>query len=111
MNSNMTLASVVHNLPYSIGYCDYNAATSKKLSMASLIVGQNKGNKGFLVRPSLISAYAALANINDKNIDIASDPLINLPGYNSWPILMATYIVLPNKETRDNGQKVMLKSY
>ncbi len=86
-------------------YCDYNYADANHLSMASLISQTTDNSSGYLVRPGLLSAYAALINNNHA---ISSGNLTNLPGSNSWPILMATYVLLPLHSKADQAQKILM---
>ncbi|MEM9243819.1 MAG: phosphate ABC transporter substrate-binding protein PstS [Pseudomonadota bacterium] len=113
VNSSDALAKVVKGLSYSIGYCDYNAAEAQNLSMASLITEADNEDAKYLVRPGLLSAYAGLVNVSSSNFESSNLDLISLPGSNSWPVMMATYVIIPTKQEKSNLAKLnqMLKFF
>lgn len=95
VDSNRAVAQIVRSTPYSIGYVDYAYATSENLSMASMI-----NASGYLVRPNLLTAYAAVLSGVSRNMDYEEiDNLSNLQGSNVWPIMMATYVVMPKDQS------------
>lgn len=99
VGSSMIMVNTVNSLKYSIGYVDYNSAKSKNANMASILVGNQQGHQDHLVRPGLLSAYAALVNVDFSEVNSGGAvSLTNLPGINSWPIIMATYAMVQTKQ-------------
>ena len=84
------VAATTKNTRGGIGYVENAYATQNKLVTTQL---QNKSGK--FVRPSLDSFSAAAATGDWTNAQNYAVSLIDLPGDNSWPIVSATFIELP----------------
>jgi len=99
-NKNSGVAALIKQTPYSIGYIDYADAVGGGLKMAIL---QNK--EGYYIKPELkaFQASASKANLKPKKdfYAIIADP----SGKNSYPIVAATFILVP-KEKTDTNKKV-----
>lgn len=74
----------------SIGYVDYTYAQSSKLSVATL-----KNSANAYVTPDTKSFRTALNASELATMGNLHAPLTNMPGLGSWPITMASYILVP----------------
>ena len=96
-NKNSGVAALIKQTPYSVGYIDYADAANNGISMATV---QNK--EGYYIKPELKSfqAAAAKANLKPKRdfYAIIADP----KGKNSYPIVAATFILLPKEKSNIN---------
>lgn len=89
------VAGTVKNTRGGIGYVENAYATQNKLTTTQL---QNKDGK--FVKPSLDSFTAAAANGDWAAAPNFAISLINQPGATSWPIVSATFLLLP-KDPKD----------
>jgi phosphate transport system substrate-binding protein len=94
---NTGVAALIKQTPYSVGYVDYADATNNHLQMASV---ENKD--GHYVKPELkaFQAAAAKASLDPKKdfYAVIADPA----GKGSYPIVAATFILLPKEKTEMN---------
>ncbi|MEA3383488.1 MAG: phosphate ABC transporter substrate-binding protein PstS [Campylobacterota bacterium] len=95
--ANSGVAALIKQTPYSIGYIDYADAKSNDIAMANV---QNK--EGYFIKPQL-SAFqeaSAKATLNPKRdfYAVIADPA----GKDSYPMVAATFILLPQEETAMN---------
>ena len=99
-NKNTGVASLIKQTPYSVGYIDYADAMKNGIVMAEV---ENRAHK--FIKPELkaFQAAAAKADLNPKKdfYAVIADP----KGENSYPIVAATFILLP-KEKPDMNKKV-----
>jgi len=94
---NSGVAALIMQTPYAVGYIDYADAKSNNIAMATV---ENK--EGYFVKPELktFQAAAAKANLNPKKdfYKVIADP----KGKNSYPIVAATFILVPKENTATN---------
>lgn len=84
------VAATVKNTAGAIGYVEFVYAAANNLNMASL---QNKAGK--IVKPATASFTAASAQADWAGAKDMAPNMLNLGGDNTWPIVSATYILLP----------------
>ena len=89
------VAATVRQVKGAIGYVENAYAIQNKLTTTQL---RNKA--GNFVKPSLASFAAAAENADWKNAPDYAINLIDTQGANSWPIVSATFILLP-KDPKD----------
>jgi phosphate transport system substrate-binding protein len=96
-NKNTGVASLIKQTPYSVGYIDYADAAHNNIAMATV---QNK--EGYFIKPELkaFQAAASKASLKPKRdfYAVIADP----SGKNSYPIVAATFILLPKEKTATN---------
>jgi phosphate transport system substrate-binding protein len=95
--TNSGVAALLKQTPYSVGYIDYADAKNNDIAMATL---ENKA--GNYIKPELkyFQAAAAKAALDPKKdfYSVIADPA----GANSYPIVAATFILLPIEKTEMN---------
>jgi phosphate transport system substrate-binding protein len=95
--TNSGVAALLKQTPYSVGYIDYADAKNNSIAMATV---QNRA--GNYIKPELKSfqAAAAKADLNPKKdfYAVIADP----KGANSYPMVAATFILLPAEKTEMN---------
>ncbi|SFV74591.1 Phosphate ABC transporter, periplasmic phosphate-binding protein PstS (TC 3.A.1.7.1) [hydrothermal vent metagenome] len=95
--TNSGVATLLKQTPYSVGYLDYADAMSNHIKMATV---QNRAHN--FVQPTLkaFQEAAAYATLNPKKdfYSIIADP----KGKNSYPIVAATFILLPAEKPAQN---------
>ena len=84
------IAATVRNTKGAIGYVENAYATQNKL-----ITVQLRNKAGHFVTPTAASFTAAAANGNWHDAKNFAVDLIDQPGDTSWPIVSATFILLP----------------
>ena len=89
------VAGTVRNVRGGLGYVENAYATQNKLTTTQL---QNKA--GQFVQPTMAAFEAAASNGDWKGAQNFAVDLINQPGATSWPIVSATYLLLP-KDPKD----------
>jgi phosphate transport system substrate-binding protein len=98
---NSGVAAIIKQTPYSIGYLDYADAKNNNILIATL---ENK--EGYFVKPNLKSFQEAASKAKlkpKKNFyAIIADPY----GKDSYPIVAATFILLPKEKTTTNKKVV-----
>ena len=94
---NSGVAALIKQTPYSVGYIDYADAKSNHIKIA---VVENR--EGYFVKPELKSfqAAASKASFSPRRdfYSIIADPV----GKNSYPMVAATFILLPKEATSTN---------
>ena len=90
-STDKVLSRMVKNLPFSLGYTSDVYAVQQKNSRAELI-----NQEGTSVLATKLYAYAALANITQLQLN----NLTNLKGYNSWPLIQASFLILPKNSKK-----------
>jgi phosphate transport system substrate-binding protein len=89
------LAATTHNTRGGIGYVENAYATQNRL-----ITTQLRNKSGKFVEPTMASFSAAAASGDWANAKNYAVNLIDQPGDTSWPIVSATFIMLP-KDPKD----------
>lgn len=84
------VAATVQNTPGGFGYVEFTYAKQNKLATAAL---RNKA--GSFVIPSMETFTAAASNADWASAKHFAVDLIDQPGEKSWPIVSATFILLP----------------
>lgn len=98
--TNTGVAALVKQTPYSVGYIDYADAKNNNLDMATV---ENK--EGNYIKPELAAFQAGAAK---ADLDPAKDffaVIADPEGKDAYPILAATFILLP-QEKADTNKKV-----
>lgn len=100
---NAGVAGTVKNTSGAIGYVEYVYA-----SQNSLVTIQLENKAGKFVSPTVPAFQAAAANADwDHAKDFAAS-MINTPGDTTWPIVSATFILLPKEpKTAADGTEVI----
>lgn len=84
------VAGAVKNTPGAIGYVESAYAILNKLAVA-----QMKNHDGLFVKPTLENFVAAATDTDwQGSTDVGVD-IVDRPGELSWPIVTATYVLLP----------------
>lgn len=101
---NFGVAAAIKTNPYSIGYVDYADAKKNKLKMAEI-----EGRDGAFVKPSLetFQAAAKFASLDPKKDFYA---IIAYPK-KGYPIVAATFVLLPEEKTQTNKQVTQFFDY
>ncbi len=87
---NEGVASYVKRIHGAIGYMEFSYAKENHLTFTAL-----ENRDGFFVIPSSLSFKEASMNINWRTTHDFIRTLTNEPGEHSWPILGATFILIP----------------
>ncbi|MBV8916449.1 MAG: phosphate ABC transporter substrate-binding protein PstS [Acetobacteraceae bacterium] len=98
------VAGTVKNTRGGIGYVENAYATENKLTTAQL---RNKA--GQFVTPTLESFQAAAANADWNSAPNYAVSLIDQPGEASWPIVSATFLLVPQNPKDPARQALVLK--
>ena len=100
---NAGVAGAIRNTRGAIGYVEFAYATENHMATPQL---QNRN--GAFVRPSTAAFAAAAATANWTNAPNMAASMINTAGAANWPIVSATYILLPkNPADASHSLKVM----
>jgi phosphate transport system substrate-binding protein len=100
---NAGVAGAIRNTRGAIGYVEYAYATENNMQTPQL---QNRS--GAWVRPSSAAFAAAAATANWANAPNMAASMINTAGQSNWPIVSASYILLPrNPADAARSRKVM----
>ena len=102
---NAGVAGSIRNTRGAIGYVEYAYATENNMQTPQL---QNRS--GAWVRPSSAGFAAAAATANWANAPNMAASMINTAGAPNWPIVSATYILLP-KNPADAGQALKVMQF
>jgi phosphate transport system substrate-binding protein len=92
------IAATVKNAKGAIGYVEFVYAAANSLNTVQL---ENKAGK--FVAPSVPAFQAAAANADWKGAKNFAASMLNTAGDTTWPIVSATYILLP-KNPADAGK-------
>ncbi len=87
---NAGVAGAITNTRGAIGYVEYAYATENNMQTPQL---QNRS--GQFVRPSAVAFAAAAGTANWANAPNMAASMINTAGATNWPIVSATYILIP----------------
>ncbi|HYZ64320.1 MAG TPA: phosphate ABC transporter substrate-binding protein PstS [Acetobacteraceae bacterium] len=98
------VAGTVKNTRGGIGYVENAYATQNKLTTTQL---RNKGGK--FVNPTLDSFAAAAASANWDSAPNYAVSLIEQPGDRTWPIVSATFLLVPKDPKDPTRQQLVLK--
>jgi phosphate transport system substrate-binding protein len=96
------VAASVKNVRGAIGYVENAYATENKLTTTQL---QNKA--GEFVKPSMAAFQAAASNADWAGAKDYAVSIIDLPGATSWPIVSATFLLLP-KDPKDAAHQALV---
>ncbi|MBS0640997.1 MAG: phosphate ABC transporter substrate-binding protein PstS [Acetobacteraceae bacterium] len=99
------VAATVGNTRGAIGYVEYSYASQNKLVTVQL---RNKAGK--FVSPTMESFEAAAANADWTNAPNFAVNLIDQAGDKSWPIVSATFILLP-KDPKDPAKSATVMKF
>ena len=99
------VAATVRQVKGGIGYVENAYATQNKLTTTQL---RNKA--GSFVKPTLAAFVAAAENGDWKAAPNYAVSLIDMPGATSWPIVSATFILLP-KDPKDPARSANVMKF
>jgi phosphate transport system substrate-binding protein len=99
------VAGAVKNAKGAIGYVEYVYAASNGLTTTALA---NKAGK--FVEPTVPAFQAAAANADWKNAKDFAASMINTAGDTTWPIVSATFILLP-KDPKDTAASLEVMKF
>ena len=99
------VAATVHNTRGGIGYVENAYATQNKL-----VTTQLRNKAGQFVEPTMASFTAAAASGDWANAKNFAVNLIDQPGEKSWPIVSATFILLP-KDPKDPARSAAVMKF
>jgi phosphate transport system substrate-binding protein len=100
------VAATVKNTAGAVGYVEFVYAANNNLAMASLV---NKAGK--VVKPSEASFAAAASQADWANAKGLAPSMLNLGGDTTWPIVSATYILLPLNPTDAAKSAAVMKFF
>ena len=98
------VAASVKNVKGGIGYVESAYATQNKLTSTEL-----RNKSGQFVKPSALSFQAAAGNADWANAKNYAVSMIDLPGITTWPIVSATFLLLPTDPKDPARQQLVLK--
>ena len=99
------VAGSVKQVRGSIGYVENAYATQNKLSTTQL---RNKA--GSYIKPTIASFQAAAASANWQGAPNYAVSLVDQPGATSWPIVSATFLLLP-KDPKDAAREQLVMKW
>jgi phosphate transport system substrate-binding protein len=88
------VVKAIKNTSGSIGYVDYNFVLDNGLNFAKL-----RNSAGSIVEPSVKSIASAVKNSDWFTKGDFSGGITDMPGVDSWPVTMGTYILVPRIAT------------
>jgi phosphate transport system substrate-binding protein len=88
------VAGAVKNTPGALGYVESAYATLNHLTTTEL-----ETHDGKFIKPTLASFAAAAAGADWKNAKDFAVDLNDQPGANAWPIVSATFVLVPTNPT------------
>ncbi len=100
---NEGVAGNVKNTAGAIGYVEYNYAAANKLTSTKL-----SNADGVFVDPTPAAFNAAAAQADWAHAEHGVANMLALPGAKTWPIVSATYILVPAKPTEPAKTKAVL---
>jgi phosphate transport system substrate-binding protein len=103
---NEGVAGQVKVVSGAVGYVEYAYALQNKMTYVAL-----KNQAGKFVQPNLETFQAAAANADWKNAPGFNLLLDNQPGEKSWPIVGATYILMPKDQADAAKAGAILKYF
>lgn len=102
---NAGVAGAIRNTRGGVGYVEYAYATENNMQTPQL---QNRN--GAWVRPSVQAFAAAAATADWAHAPNMAASMINTAGATNWPIVSATYILLPKNPT-DAGRSLKVMQF
>ncbi len=99
------VAASVRQIPGAIGYVESAYAEQNKLTTTSL---RNKDGK--FVTPTMGAFQAAAANADWSKVQNFAIDLNDQPGAESWPIVSATFVLMPT-DPKDEKQSAAVKKF
>ena len=100
------VAATVRNTEGGIGYVEYAYASKNGLTTVQL---QDKA--GAFVTPNLASFTAAAAGADWNGAQNFAVDLLDTPGANAWPIVSATFVLLPTDPKNPERSAAVLKFF
>jgi phosphate transport system substrate-binding protein len=100
------VAATVKNTAGGIGYVEYNYAAANNLPTTALVNAAGK-----TVKPTTAAFQAAADQADWKNAVDMAPTLLNLGGDTTWPIMTATYVLLPTNPTDAAKSAAVMKFF
>ena len=101
------VAGAVKNTPGAIGYVESAYATPQN----RLTTTQLRNHDGAFVRPSLASFAAAAAHADWAGVKDFAVDLNDQPGANAWPIVSATFVLVPTNPSDPTKGAAVVKFF
>lgn len=98
------VAASVKNVRGAIGYVENAYATQNKLTQVQL-----RNKSGAFVKPTIESFQAAAAGADWRGAKNYAVSLVDQPGATAWPIVSATFLLLPTDPKDAQRQQLVLK--
>ena len=98
------VAASIKNVRGGVGYVENAYATQNKLTTTQL---RNKA--GSFVKPTIAAFQAAAANADWAKAQNYAVSLVDQPGAQSWPIVSATFLLLPKDPKDPQRQQLVMK--
>ncbi len=98
------VAASVKNVRGAIGYVENAYATQNKLTQVQL-----RNKSGAFVKPTIESFQAAAAGADWKGAKNYAVSLVDQPGATAWPIVSATFLLLPTDPKDAQRQQLVMK--
>jgi phosphate transport system substrate-binding protein len=100
------VAGAVKNTPGALGYVESAYATLNHLSTTEL-----ETHSGKFIKPTLASFAAAAAGADWKNAKDFAVDLNDQPGANAWPIVAATFVLVPTNPADPTHGAAVIKFF
>ncbi len=98
------VAASVKNVRGAIGYVENAYATQNKLTQVQL-----RNKSGAFVKPTIESFQAAAAGADWRGAKNYAVSLVDQPGATAWPIVSATFLLLPTDPKDAQRQQLVMK--
>jgi phosphate transport system substrate-binding protein len=103
---NAGVAASVQNTKGGIGYVEYAYATENRMQMPQL---ENRAKK--FVRPAVEGFAAAATQANWNGAPNMAASMLNMSGDTTWPIVSATYVLVPKNPSDAERATAVLKFF
>ena len=100
------VAGTVHNTRGGVGYVEYAYAAANNLTTVQL-----RNQSGAYVRPTLASFQAAAAHADWTGAKNFAVSLVDQAGATSWPIVSATFVIVPEAPKDPAKETAVLKFF
>ena len=100
------VAGTVRNIRGGIGYVESAYAETNKLTTTML-----ENRNGHFVAPTMAAFVAAASNADWKNVEHFAINLNDEPGDETWPILSATFVLVPTNPANATPQDAVLRFF
>lgn len=106
VNGSAEVVTAVKQTPGAIAYVDYSYVAQEKLSYVKL-----SNHDGRVVSPKAENFAAAVTGSSWKDGQSYDETLTNMPGLQSWPITMGTFVLIPQVSDQPERTIAALKFF